>query len=128
MPSRLSRDAVEGLLAKYVATATWRCPTLRSKHVSPHVLRHTSAMQLLQAGVDTSVIALWLGHETVKTTQIYLHADQGARPCPHRTSLYEAWALPPTRLPPRVLGGPLIMPIIRLRSPPMASHPTGHPA
>jgi len=73
--SPLSRDAVEGLLAKYTAMAEWRCPTLRRKHVSPHVLRHTSAMQLLQAGVDTSVIALWLGHETAKTTQIYLHAD-----------------------------------------------------
>src|SRR3954466_6905734 len=51
------------------------CPSLREKQVSPHVLRHTCAMQLLQAGVDTSVIALWLGHEQIQTTQISLHAD-----------------------------------------------------
>jgi len=56
-------------------TAQRRCPSLRGKKVSPHVLRHTAAMQLLQAGVDISVIALWLGHEGTRTTQIYLHAD-----------------------------------------------------
>jgi site-specific recombinase XerD len=71
----LSRDAVERLLAKYAARAEHTCPSLRGKRLSPHVLRHTSAMQLLHAGVDTSVIALWLGHETIRTTQIYLHAD-----------------------------------------------------
>jgi site-specific recombinase XerD len=73
--ARLSRDAVEHRLAKYAARAESVCPTLRGKRLSPRVLRHTSAMQLLQAGVDTSVIALWLGHETVRTTQVYLHAD-----------------------------------------------------
>ena len=77
--SRLSRDAVEGLLAKYTTVARWPCLTLRSKHISPHVLRHTSAMQLLEAGVDTSVIALWLGHASPKTTQIYLHADMAIK-------------------------------------------------
>ena len=51
------------------------CPTLAGKNVTPHVLRHTAAMRLLQAGVDTSVIALWLGHESVQSTQVYLHAD-----------------------------------------------------
>jgi site-specific recombinase XerD len=71
----LSRDAVEHRLAKYTDAATAACPSLRSKRISPHVLRHTAAMRLLQAGVDTSVIALWLGHERVDTTQIYLHAD-----------------------------------------------------
>jgi site-specific recombinase XerD len=71
----LSRDAVEHRLAKYVASATGRCSSLGEKRVSAHVLRHTAAMQLLHAGVDTSVIALWLGHEHVDTTQIYLHAD-----------------------------------------------------
>ncbi len=71
----LSRDAVERLLAKYAALAEHACPSLHGKRLSPHVLRHTSAMQLLQAGVDTTVIALWLGHETIRTTQIYLHAD-----------------------------------------------------
>ena len=71
----MSRDAVEYLVAKYVARASRHCPSLKSKRVSPHVLRHTAAMDLLQHGVDRTVIALWLGHETVDTTDIYLHAD-----------------------------------------------------
>lgn len=71
----LGRDAVERLVSKYAAVAARSCPSLRGKQVSPHVLRHTAAMQLLHAGVDTSVIALWLGHERAETTQIYLHAD-----------------------------------------------------
>jgi integrase/recombinase XerD len=78
-PSRggtsLSRDAVEYLVAKAARCAAKRCPSLGKKHVSPHVLRHTTAMQLLNAGIDRAVIALWLGHESVETTQIYLHAD-----------------------------------------------------
>lgn len=72
---RLSRDGVEYLLAKHVATAAERCPSLRTKRISPHVLRHTAAMELLQSGVDRTVIALWLGHESVATTEIYIHAD-----------------------------------------------------
>ena len=72
---RLSRDAVERIVQKYVALASERCPTLKSKHVSPHCLRHTAAMELLHKGVGCTVIALWLGHESVETTQIYLHAD-----------------------------------------------------
>jgi integrase/recombinase XerD len=72
---RLSRDAVAWLLAKHVATATHACPSLRVKPISPHTLRHTAAMRLLHAGVDITVIALWLGHESTQTTQIYLHAD-----------------------------------------------------
>jgi len=71
---RISRDSVEYLLAKHLTTAQQHCPSLRGKRISPHTLRHTTAMRLLEAGVDTSVIALWLGHESVKTTQIYLHA------------------------------------------------------
>ncbi len=71
----LSRDAVERRITRYAASAATACPSLRAKRISPHVLRHTAAMRLLQAGVDTSVIALWLGHEHVDTTQIYLHAD-----------------------------------------------------
>lgn len=72
---RLSRDGVEHLLAKHVATASSRCPSLRTKRVSPHVLRHSAAMDLLQHGVDRSVIALWLGHESIETTEVYIHAD-----------------------------------------------------
>ena len=71
---RLSPDAVQFLLAKYVTIARERCPSLRHKRVTPHVLRHTTAMELLQAGVDISVIALWLGHESIQSTQVYLHA------------------------------------------------------
>jgi integrase/recombinase XerD len=70
----LSTDAVQSLLNKYVAQARGGCASLRSKRVSPHVLRHTAAMELLQAGVDCSVIALWLGHESIETTQTYLHS------------------------------------------------------
>ena len=72
---RLSRDAVERRLAKHQASATHNCRSLTEKRITPHVLRHTAAMRLLHAGIDTSVIALWLGHENVETTQIYLHAD-----------------------------------------------------
>ena len=72
---RLSADGVQYLLAKQVTVAGQRCPSLALKHVTPHVLRHTAAMELLQAGVDRSVIALWLGHESIETTQIYLDAD-----------------------------------------------------
>lgn len=71
----LSHDALERRLTKHAASAAQKCPSLRDKRVTPHVLRHTAAMRLLHAGVDTSVIALWLGHEHVETTQIYLHAD-----------------------------------------------------
>jgi integrase/recombinase XerD len=72
---RLSADAVQHLVAKYAAVAQRSCPSLAEKHVSPHVLRHTTAMELLQAGVDRTLIALWLGHESVETTQIYLDAN-----------------------------------------------------
>jgi site-specific recombinase XerD len=71
----LSRDAIEQRVKVHVAKAARACPTLRSKHVTAHTLRHTCAMNLLQAGNDVAVIALWLGHEQVSTTSIYLHAD-----------------------------------------------------
>ena len=78
-PSRrggaLSRDAVERLVKKHIDTARKNCSTLINKNVSPHVLRHTAAVHLLEAGVERSIIALWLGHESVETTQIYLDAD-----------------------------------------------------
>jgi len=71
----LSADGVQHLLARHVAQARKKCASLHKKRVSPHVLRHAAAMELLQAGVDRAVIALWLGHESVETTQIYLDAD-----------------------------------------------------
>jgi len=78
-PSRrgatLSRDAVELLVSKHAAAAAARCPSLAGKRVSPHTLRHTTAMLLRAAKVDIATIALWLGHETTKTTHIYEHAD-----------------------------------------------------
>ena len=73
--THLSADGVQYILRKHLIVARSRCPSLREKRVTPHVLRHTAAMELLQAGVDRSVIALWLGHESVETTQIYLEAD-----------------------------------------------------
>jgi integrase len=71
----LSRDAVERLVARHQRGAAEHCPSLKRKRVTPHVLRHTAAMQLLRHGIDRTVIALWLGHESVETTQMYLHAD-----------------------------------------------------
>jgi integrase/recombinase XerD len=73
--TRLSRDAVARLVAVHAETAARDCPSISGKHVTPHTLRHSTAMALLRAGVDTSVIALWLGHESPETTQAYLHAD-----------------------------------------------------
>lgn len=72
---RLSRDAVALRVATHAATAAERCPSLLGKRIHPHVMRHSCAMQLLQSGVDTSVIALWLGHAGVRSTDAYVHAD-----------------------------------------------------
>lgn len=72
---RLSSHGVHYLLAKHVATASRNCPSLASKRVTPHVLRHTTAMDLLLAGVEQALIALWLGHESIETTQKYLDAN-----------------------------------------------------
>jgi len=72
---RLSRDAVEWLINKHTATAAERCLTLHDKRVTAHVLRHTTAMTLLQSEISTTVIALWLGHEQESTTRGYLHGD-----------------------------------------------------
>lgn len=87
----MSRDAVEHLVEVHRTRAAKKCASLATKQISPHVLRHTSAMLLLHSGVDRSVIALWLGHESVETTEIYLHADLAtkeraiARTAPART-------------------------------------------
>jgi integrase/recombinase XerD len=69
---RLSRDAIECLITKHTHLAAQTCHSLKQKRVSPHVLRHATAMDLLQHGVDRTVIALWLGHESVETTQVAL--------------------------------------------------------
>jgi integrase/recombinase XerD len=73
--TKLSRDALEHIVRRHTRSASRTCPSLVGKRVSPHVLRHSTAMELLHHGVDQSVIALWLGHESVETTQIYVHAD-----------------------------------------------------
>jgi len=82
-PSRrggpLSCDAVQLLVTKYANAAQQRCPSLSIKTVTPHVLRHSCAMALLEAGIDVAVIALWLGHEDLQATDIYLHADLGIK-------------------------------------------------
>lgn len=72
---RLSRDGVHYILTQHVKNARAKCPSLKTKRISPHVLRHSTAMNLLQHGVDRSVIAMWLGHESMDTTQMYLHAN-----------------------------------------------------
>ena len=75
----LSRDALEHRLAKHLTTAAITCPALAAKHVTMHTLRHTAAMNLLNAGVDVSVIALWLGHADTHSTDAYLHADMALK-------------------------------------------------
>lgn len=76
---RLSRDAIALRVSTHAATAAQRCTSLRGKRIHPHILRHSCAMSLLQAGVDTSVIALWLGHAGVRSTDAYVHADMSIK-------------------------------------------------
>jgi site-specific recombinase XerD len=71
----MSADALQRLVARHVAAASEKCPSLAGRAITPHTLRHTMAMSLLRRGVDQTVIALWLGHESPETTQLYLHAD-----------------------------------------------------
>jgi integrase/recombinase XerD len=71
----MSRSGVEYRLSKAVSKAAHSIPSLKQKSVSPHTFRHTTAIHLLQSGVDISVVALWLGHENPATTHIYLEAD-----------------------------------------------------
>ncbi|MEI6575104.1 MAG: tyrosine-type recombinase/integrase [Bacteroidota bacterium] len=72
---KMSRDALEHLLKRHIKTASKSCDSLIGKRISPHVLRHSTAMDLLHHGIDQAVIALWLGHESIETTQVYIHAD-----------------------------------------------------
>ena len=71
----LSREGVDYLLQQAIQRAIPACPSLATKHITPHVVRHTTAMHLLQAGVDIATLALWLGHESIETTHVYLQAD-----------------------------------------------------
>jgi integrase/recombinase XerD len=111
--NRLSRDAIERRLAIHLATAAASCPSIKNKHVTMHTLRHTAAMRLLLAGNDITVIALWLGHEQITTTNIYLHADMThkqqaidrTRPLGRQTR-----TLPTPRRAPRIPRSALIMP------------------
>jgi site-specific recombinase XerD len=73
--AKLSRDALELVVRRHTLSASKSCSSLTGKRVSPHVLRHSTAMELLHHGADQSLIALWLGHESVETTQVYMHAD-----------------------------------------------------
>jgi site-specific recombinase XerD len=75
----LTRDAISRVVSRHATAASATCPSLATKRVTPHVLRHSCAMQLLEAGVDVAVIALWLGHESIRTTDIYQHADLGLK-------------------------------------------------
>jgi integrase/recombinase XerD len=75
----LSRDAIEHRITHYHSIAAERCPSLRTKHITAHTLRHTCAMRLLLQGVDVTVIALWLGHSQISTTNVYLHADMNQK-------------------------------------------------
>ena len=72
---RLSHDAVQDLVARYTVAAQKACPSLQGRRITPHMLRHTAAMEFLQAGIDRALIALWLGHESLETTQVYLDAN-----------------------------------------------------
>lgn len=91
----LSRDAIEHRIAHYASIAGKSCPSMRAKHVTAHTLRHTCAMRLLISGVDVTLIALWLGHEQVSTTNIYLHADMT------RKEMAIARTIPPATTPGR---------------------------
>jgi integrase/recombinase XerD len=75
----MSSDAIQRLVARHIKAASKTCPSLQTKRVTPHTLRHSTAMDLLHRGVDITVIALWFGHESIQTTQIYLHADMAMK-------------------------------------------------
>jgi integrase/recombinase XerD len=103
----LTRKALARRIAKHATHAAERCPSLIAKAITPHALRHTAAMRLLHAGVDTTVIALWLGHEQVETTQMYLHADPRAQRTStrtHQAAGQQTRPLPPARRAPPVPG------------------------
>jgi hypothetical protein len=108
----LTRKALARRIAKYAVRAVERCPSLTAKTITPHVLRHTAAIRLLHAGVDTTVIALWLGHEQVETTQMYLHADLALkeRALARTTPLDKAAIAPQTRSSDSWMGCEYVVP------------------
>ena len=115
---RLSTDAVQRLVRQHAVTAALRCPSIRPDKLHPHILRHSCAMTLLHAGVDTAVIALWLGHADIRSTNAYLHADLALK---HD---HPARTLPPRRPAAGLPGKPVTMPATTPRpprSPPLAS-------
>ncbi len=111
---KMTTDAVAQRLKIHAATAARTCPTIATKNVTPHILRHSCAMRMLAAGIDaTTTIALWLGHESPESTRAYLHADlqlKTASPRPHRSATHPPRPLHPARQAARLPRGPLIMP------------------
>ncbi len=96
--TRLSTDAVQYALQKYTRIAQKSSPTLVKKNVTPHTLRHTMAMQMLERGVDIQIIALWLGHEQVETTQIYFSESLAIkRKALKKTRIESKWSPPPSK-------------------------------
>ena len=71
----MSRDAVHARITRYQRAAAESCPSLAGKNLTPHTLRHSTAMHLRHSGVDSAVIALWMGHQDIRSTQVYIHAD-----------------------------------------------------
>lgn len=117
----LSRDAIALVVTRHTKAALQRCPSLKHQTVSPHVLRHTTAMTLLQSGNDVAIIAMWLGHESIETSQVYIHADLSVkeRASTQRANTSHAGSLRCNR-PARCLSrSPLIMPIFISWSPPI---------
>lgn len=109
---RLSEDAVEARLAAYREMAAQDCTSLAVKRLTPHVLRHTCAMNLLREGVDAAVIALWLGHADMRSTNAYLHADMSIKTgaCPNHLTVIPGRTIPTLRQTAHFLGGPVIIP------------------
>lgn len=100
----LTRSGVKNRLNRAVRKATERCPSLSGRKISPHTLRHTTAMHLLQSGVDVTVIALWLGHESIETTHHYVEADLAMK----REALERVSELPSSRRTYRPPSDPLL--------------------
>ena len=121
----LSRDAIEHRIAHHLTLAATRARRSGPRRVTTHTLRHTAAMRLLLAGNDITVIALWLGHEQVATTNIYLHADMTHKQQAidrTETTRHQTRSLPAPRRPPRLPRGPVIMPTTCTPSPQLSRH------